>query len=156
MGSGRLNPNSDAWGGSWGSASAWGGSWGWSFGPLHEVEEQPQQYYGNGQRRPGLPPDPLLSDADYEALVREKWDAIERAQSKEKPISFTSAESYVKESPKPLHDDHFAGAGNMIAAPSIIATHWPLPADEVAAAAILKAKQAREDEDLLLVLAELL
>ena len=132
------------------------GSWGSSWGDDVEVEENPGQYYGNGQRKPGLSPDPLLSDADYEALVREKWDAIERAQSKEKPVSFTSAESYVKESPKPLYDDHSEEVLDMVSAPSIIATHWPVAADEVAAAAILKAKQARDDEDLLLVLAELL
>ncbi len=45
----RLAPNSDAWGGSWGSASAWGGSFGWSWGPLHEVEEEQK---GGGGSKP--------------------------------------------------------------------------------------------------------
>lgn len=49
----RLLPNSDAWGGAWGSASAWGGAWGWSFSPLHEVEEHPE-YYGGGRRYSSL------------------------------------------------------------------------------------------------------
>jgi len=40
----RLNPNSDAWGGAWGSASAWGGTWGWSWSPLHEVDEEFLRY----------------------------------------------------------------------------------------------------------------
>lgn len=67
----RLNPNSDAWGGAWGSASAWGGTWGWSWSPLHEVEDE--RYYGGGgtRYRGRKEPDP------EEQLHRDHWDYMD-------------------------------------------------------------------------------
>lgn len=124
----------------------------------HDHEQARTANYGNGRRKPGPPADPLLSDADYEAIVRDKWDAIERAQVKEESVSFTRETPYVKKAPESLRDiDHIEDVRAMVGVPSIIATHWPVAADEIAAAAMAKSfRQAQEDEALLLVLAELL
>jgi hypothetical protein len=150
----RLNPNSDAWGGAWGMS--WGGSWGWSWGPLHEVEERPHEYRGNGRRLPGLPADPWrdASEADIEALVRDKWEAIEKATVKD-PLP-VAAKAIEPSKPGPAADVPETNFGKM-AAPSIIAEHWPDAAALEAQAAIERAAyQASEDEALLLILAEML
>lgn len=65
----RLLPNSDAWGGAWGSASAWGGTWGWSFGPLHEVEDP--TYYGGGNQHH------KETAAERTRLLRDHWDYLD-------------------------------------------------------------------------------
>ena len=65
--------------------SAWGvswlGSWGDSWGPIHEVEEDPHNYYGKGRANR-----PLLRRYEDPELIRqvnEKWEAIDRARQED-------------------------------------------------------------------------
>jgi hypothetical protein len=91
-------------------------------------------------------------------MVRDKWEAIERDQGKEKPDSFTNRKPNVKEAADSLSgSDEQAGQAPDIAMPSIIAAHWSyipeLPQlDDTAI--LLDAKRRAEEEALLLVMAE--
>ena len=63
---------------------AWGDSWGWSWGPLHQVEENPGQYYGSGKNLP-VPADwnTQRSQTEDDQLIRkvlDKWEFIEQIQ----------------------------------------------------------------------------
>ena len=127
----------------------------------HSFEIQIHDVRGGKKRHPYLDGDPLLSDADHEALVLEKWDAIERVMAADVPeISFgdiNQSADFQAPSIPASSSEHIADSRKMVSAPSIIATHWPVAADEVAAAALAKARrQAQEDEALLLVLSEFL
>jgi hypothetical protein len=142
-----------AWGVSWGQ------SWGESWGPLHQVEETPGQYYGNGRRKAGPSPDPWrdTTEADIEALVRDKWDAIEKAQAR--PVKDSLTPGATTKAIQPSESGHSADVtetdfGNILA-PSIVAEHWP-DADIEDAAILRSRAQAQEDEALLLILAEML
>jgi hypothetical protein len=155
-----LNPNSDAWGGSWGAASAWGGSWGWSWGPLHEVEEHPEYHGGGGRRQ--------FSDAsedDILRMVQDKWEAIDRAREAdhigEANKKVEPNPSVIPNSSDTQESDRPADAGKTIEeVPSIIAEHWgvSLPNSDTPPDVSLpdsKARRAREEEVLVLSLLEL-
>lgn len=158
-----INRNSDAWAGAWGLS--WAGAWGWSWSPIHEVEEEPHNYYGNGQRKPYSD----LSEDEVIQLVHEKWEAIEAAskqdrQSKQVESGRQTSLPVIDSPQTPKEfvrvEQHIPTVTN----PKILAQHWPdlfipsLPSIEASVSTDMQYqaefdRKERTSEALLLVLA---
>lgn len=128
-----------------------------SWGLSYEANQDDLLEYHSGGRKQFQD----ASDDDILRMVRDKWDEVERAAVKE---SFSDEDQFRDATKKinPIQPDHIEDVREMVAAPSIIATHWPIAAGIEAepiapdtAAAAVEAKQQRNNAALALLLMEL-